>query len=95
MLSGDSASHSPESRGLLATTETLKLEEVQPEPVHHHITRNTSGCLKLALVGILLVSLLCNVLQASYAGQRGDCLSPTGMYFPPLHSEIIMHACIC
>ncbi|RYC53973.1 hypothetical protein CHU98_g12238 [Xylaria longipes] len=45
MLSDDSAPHSSESLGLLATTESSKSEGKQPEPVHHHVARNTSGYL--------------------------------------------------
>ncbi|KAI1165520.1 hypothetical protein F5B18DRAFT_154116 [Nemania serpens] len=78
MLSDDSSSQSSENIGLLATTQSSKLEEKQPEPVHHQDARNTSGWLMVALVGLLVVSLLCNALQASYAGRGADCLSPTG-----------------
>lgn len=82
MLSDDSSSQSSENIGLLATTQSSKLEEKQPEPVHHQDARNTSGWLMVALVGLLVVSLLCNALQASYAGRGADCLSPTGIYSP-------------
>ncbi|GAW15644.1 hypothetical protein ANO14919_050630 [Xylariales sp. No.14919] len=77
MLTDNSAPHSSESVGLLATFASSESEakqpEPEPEPAHRKSARN---CLWFGLVSLLLISLLCNGIQAGYSLRGSDCVPP-------------------